>query len=740
MGLGSLVEKVLTRNIKYDVTNSQTGEQASFTIVTDGGPGMYPGWGYGAYRGLLGIPAADRAMTLIAGLLGQVTWQGYRRVSGRRPVKLDPNPMVLDQPAGTMEIPLRTYYGWAMDRMAHGNGIGLVASRGMDGWPTSFLPVGAESVGVKRVAQNDPEVSGFRVGEIAYRVNGRWYRAEDVIHFKGPSEPGALRGMGILENHFATLDRARKLDTQAGAVDSSGVPTGLLKSLNPDLTKTEADELKAAWKNAQVTRTVAVLNPSTEYESIAWNPTELQLLEARRYTLTEWADIFGIDASFLGGDSASNTYANIVEKGADLLKFGRPGELVEEFSQTLTMALPRGQVVKPDLEFLLRADKKTRYEVYAGAITAGWMTPTEARAAEDMEPLTAAQQDEIDRARGKAQQQLATGTGTPGEVAPASPALAMAATRAQLDLLVALLERRFDPSQPRDSEGKFAETGASFFSGHGGVQRLPSAGEKLGTGAKATVRPIDRPRPAADRPTFKPARVTSSLPPRVAAALADAKRQGLARKPRSTAEVNRIAVQLDVPAPDPSASRGWRGDQWGAYWATVIAGGDAGDGIKAAGQVGSTRSEADVLDLIVRTLEEARPSFGPEFDPGVEPDRSRPRLVEARDLELRLAAVEDLGEDDEPDPVITEIDEAAVLRPDELVDELGDEHDRVDGRDGAYLHEYWTAGAGLARWAKSSRPWRSLRRFLSKYLSGKKLDATTSAWYRDVFGHLPGQD
>lgn len=53
------------------------------------------------------------------------------------------------------------------------------------------------------------------------------------------------------------------------------------------------------------------------------------------------------------------------------------------------------------------------------------------------------------------------------------------------------------------------------------------------------------------------------------------------------------------------------------------------------------------------------------------------------------------------------------------------------------LHRYWTAGPGLAKWRGSPTPWRTLRRFLSKYLSGEKLDSTVSAWYRDVFGHLP---
>lgn len=247
--------------------------------------------------------------------------------------------------------------------------------------------------------------------------------------------------------------------------------------------------------------------------------------------------------------------------------------------------------------------------------------------------------------------------------------------------------RRFNPHQPRDPEGKFTETGASFFSGHGGVQRLPSAGEKLGTGEKATVRPIvDRnPAPAGARPV---------VPPRVAAAVAAAKRQGLARKPKTSSEVNRIADRLGVPAPHPASSRRWTGDQWGAYWATVLAGGDMDDGVKVADQY--VRSLTRVEGALVRSDAD---------DPG-------------------------------QDPAIVWFDESDVLGDDEMV---ADPDARVADVSGFNLKQYWTAGPGLAKWRASPTPWRTLRRFLSKYLSGRKLDATTSSWYRIVFGKLPSQ-
>ncbi len=64
---------------------------------------------------------------------------------------------------------------------------------------------------------------------------------------------------------------------------------------------------------------------------------------------------------------------------------------------------------------------------------------------------------------------------------------------------------------------------------------------------------------------------------------------------------------------------------------------------------------------------------------------------------------------------------------------------RAAGGNPGALRRYWTAGPGLAKWAGSPTPWRTLRKFLSKYLSGEELDRTTSSWYRIVKGHLPNQ-
>ncbi|GAA1401933.1 hypothetical protein GCM10009613_61070 [Pseudonocardia kongjuensis] len=59
-----------------------------------------------------------------------------------------------------------------------------------------------------------------------------------------------------------------------------------------------------------------------------------------------------------------------------------------------------------------------------------------------------------------------------------------------------------------------------------------------------------------------------------------------------------------------------------------------------------------------------------------------------------------------------------------------------------YLKWWWTKGPGLKRWAGSPKPWTTLRRQLGKHIKDKSpavIDSITSAWYREVFGRLPGR-
>lgn len=119
----------------------------------------------------------------------------------------------------------------------------------------------------------------------------------------------------------------------------------------------------------------------------------------------------------------------------------------------------------------------------------------------------------------------------------------------------------------------------------------------------------------------------------------------------------------------------------------------------------------------------------------------------ARELAARFADVDSaddlpewIREIAEPvDPTLDEI-EAMATEPDEAERAAG--ADVTPGHD--ELHHYWTRGEGLARWAGSPTPWRTLLALLVEHVKPPKplgvLKRWTSRWFIEVFGYAAGSD
>lgn len=377
MGLGRL----LTRSTRYTATDTVTGASQSYVVIDNLGPEFV---NPGTYRGGMSVPGAWRASVLLSDLLGQVPWDAYREYAGAPEEKMVPTPPLLEQPSPP-DTRMTTFSSWALDLIWHGNAIGVIAARNFAGWPTAVYPVPATSCSVRRVtAYMDTPLP---VGALEYTIGAlKQLGSQDVLHIKGPCEPGAVRGMGVLEAHLNTFSLAQEQSKQARSVSNHGVPTGVLKSDNPDLTVDEAQDMKAQWLANQANRSIAVLNASTSFTPLSWNPEQLQLVEARKMTLTELELVFGLPVGWLGGQTSSRTYANIEQDAANLLKFSLGGHLAR-FEQTLTLAFPRGTRTRANLDAILRSDTKTRYEAHQIGIQAGFLTVNEARDYEHRPPL-----------------------------------------------------------------------------------------------------------------------------------------------------------------------------------------------------------------------------------------------------------------------------------------------------------------------------------------------------------------
>lgn len=394
MGFGKSLTRSaeLTRGVEYSA--SVDGVPVMSWAVPNG---IDPDWSGGhMYKGAMGIPACWRAANLLADLLGLMPWDAYRTQEGEPVIKL-PRPPLLEQPSAP-DARVDTISSLALDYLWEGNAIAVVVARNYVGTPTAIMPLPARLMSVRR----DPETYRIKYRAMLGEIEGQSYPYRewdeaDVLHIKGPHEPGSLRGMGILEAHFhGSLTLSNVQNRQALSVArNSGVPTGLLTTESEDVNEEELKLAKDSWIKAQQERTIAALGWGTKFQAVAWDPEKQQLIEARTFSLTEVELIFGLPPGWLGGMNSARQYSNIEQDAVNIFKFTLGGHLAR-FEQRLSLLYPRGTVVEADPSEILRADTLTRYQGYEYGVKNRFLAPSEIRTIERKPPLTEAQRAEFE--------------------------------------------------------------------------------------------------------------------------------------------------------------------------------------------------------------------------------------------------------------------------------------------------------------------------------------------------------
>lgn len=221
-----------------------------------------------------------------------------------------------------------------------------------------------------------------------FMVGGRRYR---MVEFRNPldtvDESGRTRG--VLEMHAAEYGMAEQAVRYGSSTFRSGVPSGYLKVSVPNYSADQAAALKAKWLESHGgdRRSIAVLNSTTDFTPLSMSPLDMALIESRRMSLIDVANMFGVPPYMIGGtDGGSNTYSNAESRNADLMRFTLL-QHANNVDDVLTGLVPAGQYVEVSFNGLLRADTATRYAAYSTAIKDGWLLPGEVRTLENLPPL-----------------------------------------------------------------------------------------------------------------------------------------------------------------------------------------------------------------------------------------------------------------------------------------------------------------------------------------------------------------
>ena len=228
---------------------------------------------------------------------------------------------------------------------------------------------------------------------------GKPYTPDQIQHLALMPLPGTASGLGPIQAAQTELGAAAVIrDYAAKWFTETGQPAGIL-STDQDATQEQLTAMRNAWNYLDAEGNpqdpainparVRVLSKGMTYAPIFISPKDAQWIEARQFTTTEIARLFGVPASLMltGVDGSSQTYSNVEQEWIAFTRFTLTMYL-RKIEEALTFLAPIGQTIRFNIEGLLRSDTLTRYQAHQIAITTGFETLDEARHIEGRPPLT----------------------------------------------------------------------------------------------------------------------------------------------------------------------------------------------------------------------------------------------------------------------------------------------------------------------------------------------------------------
>ena len=230
-------------------------------------------------------------------------------------------------------------------------------------------------------------------GNIRYKCGQADISASEVLHVPGMSYDGLLGlspiayaresiGLGMAAEQFGS--KFFKNGTHLGGVITD---PGVMGDTQFERAK---QQFGAMYKGLQNSHGIPILEKGATYTPIGIPPEDAQFLETRKFQRTEIAAIYRVPLHLIG-DLERATFSNIEHQDLGYLQRTLLPWLVrweQAMAARLLTSLERKRlVIEFDTANFLRGDTKSRMEAYSIAVNAGIMTPNEARAKENMNPM-----------------------------------------------------------------------------------------------------------------------------------------------------------------------------------------------------------------------------------------------------------------------------------------------------------------------------------------------------------------
>jgi len=399
MGIAGFLRDMFLPGIPDAKTETRSGDSIG-DLVARLGYAPKP-WQPVSVRDALGVPSIFRAVALTAGVTGALSMDTYRK--GVKMAAED-RPSIVVRP-DPLKKPRFFYRGTAWNMATYGDTVWWVSKRSAStGEPLSLLNLNPVEVLMEENEDDPryPHVTWRNITTKRATANMRHVDPADFRHLTFMQLPGELRGVGPLQLCGAAVSVAvESQDFAANFYADGGYASEIIKAAgilspskvfdadgNPGTTHSEADLLRNAWTSGGNNVPKVIDQGIESVEKHEPDVARVNMLAGRDYSNGDAARMFGMPGSLLdyGSPGSSLTYQNIEGEFTKWVRGGLWPYFLEEIEQEMSDLLTRSTVARFNVDALERADFKTRFEVYASAITSGVYTPELAMQKEGIVP------------------------------------------------------------------------------------------------------------------------------------------------------------------------------------------------------------------------------------------------------------------------------------------------------------------------------------------------------------------
>lgn len=322
---------------------------------------------------------------IMADVVGTMPWDVT--LSRGEPVAAPP---LISSPDGGGAIEWKRRVMWS--KLLRGNAYGFVTETTPDGRYPNRIDLLSNDAVVWRKLRD-----GRKIATVGDQEFSRWPQGP-LWHVTAYERSGDPEGMSPIEYARSTIAPAiYAADFSEDFFETDCHPGAVVYS-DQELDAQQAKAIKDAVKAGAKDRDTVVLGAGLKWQQMQVSPSDSQFLDTMRWSAQQICSaVFGVPAELLGyaTSGSSVTYANAQDRDLAFLKYGL-GPWLYRFEAAMSRLLPPGMTVKFNSGGLLRADIKTRFEVYGLAaniqdkLGEPVITAAEMRKLEDLPPIPAA--------------------------------------------------------------------------------------------------------------------------------------------------------------------------------------------------------------------------------------------------------------------------------------------------------------------------------------------------------------